>query len=536
MLIQARAKAVERVKNKILPVLRRQGNRLERFLRRATLRKRLAKITLPAGQFDNASRQDVALYKVQELLKQDRRSDQDEWDRWKKAFLLALLLGLADSADDLASVENEIWTSRGYQPLTYDGEQIIDDYQMRIGRNLSDIGDSTLVAIQNIIGDWYMTDDPFSVLTDRLDALFSESRAEAIAATEVQNLSSQIVFQAMLSHGWSWWYWDAMGENPCSSPIVINGVEYEGCRDLNGRRFRLGTPMPPDAAHPNCVLPGNRVIIPDLVAAAKSFYIGRCIEITLANGSRLTVSENHPILTPNGWMQAKFLHQFDNVIIACDGQRMAACINPNYQDRPTLIEEIFDSLMKSNFMTARSMPISPEDFHGDGRGIYGEIEVVGMDGFLKSHSNTPASQSFGQTDFNGDCIQKQFFTGQSALDAFRDALSAAPDRVMGGAGIGRSLDRCESSMSDRLSRAVTSRFNSMFYQNPSYHAAADAMLLGKFLFRYAGLIESEQIVNIRDFRYSGHVYDLQSAKYGLYICNGIITHNCQCLPTPDTSD
>jgi hypothetical protein len=250
----AKKKAAERVKAKILPVMRSQYKRLERFLRRSNLRKRLNKIKVPDPENLNITVDMVALYKVEQLFKAPSppKSDKDEWDTWKKALLIALLLGLFASVDDIGQVENDIWESRGYDPLTFDPQQIIEDYQMRIGRNLDDIGSDTLARVQSAIADWYMGEESLPELLDDLDRFFDEARAEAIAATEVGNMTSQIFLQEMLSNGWTEWYWDALGENPCTKPIQLLNQIYDGCLDLNGRKFKVGTPMPPDAAHPNC--------------------------------------------------------------------------------------------------------------------------------------------------------------------------------------------------------------------------------------------------------------------------------------------
>ena len=232
-------------------MMRSQYKRLERFLRRANLRKRLTRIKYP-DEPENI--RDVAFYKVQELFKAPSppKSGTSEWDNFKKALLIALLLGLFGSVDDLGAVENEIWQSRGFDPLTFDPEQIIQDYQLRTGRNLAEMGDYTLTQVQAIISDWYMTDEPFTDLLDDLDRLFNESRAESIAVTEVGNVTSQIFLQEMISHGWTSWYWNALGEDPCTKPLTVNGQTYDGCLDLHGRKFKRGDDMPPDAAHPAC--------------------------------------------------------------------------------------------------------------------------------------------------------------------------------------------------------------------------------------------------------------------------------------------
>lgn len=178
--------------------------------------------------------------------------NEEEWNAWKKALLIALLLGLFQATDDLAEVENLFWLSRGQDELTYDAETLILAYQLRTGRPLESIALATFVAIERLIREWYVSDDTFPQLLVQLNRYFNDVRIKTIARHEVGNLLSQMVAQQMVSYGLKNWYWDAMGENPCKNDIHIKGITYEGCSDLNGRHFILGDPMPPDAAHVGC--------------------------------------------------------------------------------------------------------------------------------------------------------------------------------------------------------------------------------------------------------------------------------------------
>lgn len=178
--------------------------------------------------------------------------NEEEWNAWKKALLIALLLGLFQATEDLAEVENLFWLSRGREELTYDAETLILAYQLRTGRPLESIALATFLAIERLIREWYVSEDTFSQLLTQLNRYFNETRIQTIAKTEVGNLLAQMVAQQMVSYGLNNWYWDAMGEDPCKNDIHIRGIIYEGCSDLNGRHFVLGDPMPPDAAHPNC--------------------------------------------------------------------------------------------------------------------------------------------------------------------------------------------------------------------------------------------------------------------------------------------
>jgi hypothetical protein len=56
---------------------------------------------------------------------------------------------------------------------------------------------------------------------------------------------------------------------------------------------------------------------------------------------------------------------------------------------------------------------------------------------------------------------------------------------------------------------------------------ADADFLGELLKWSAGLVASYKVVGIRQFDFSGHVYDLESETGWLFACS-ILASNCKC--------
>ena len=530
-LLEVKQQAAARVKAKILPVLRSQYKRLERFLRRSNLRKRLTKIHAPAGM-ENA--QDAALFKVQELMKAPSppKSDKSEWDTWKKALLLALLLGLYDGVDDIGAAENEVWVSRGHQDLTFSPDQVVQDYQLRNGRTLDQIGDGTLIAVQQAISSWYMGEAPFPDLLAELDRLFSDARAEAIAQTEIGNVTSQIFMQEMISHGWSEWIWDAMGEDPCQQLLVIQGVAYDGCLDLNGRKFKIGHPMPPDAAHPNCIIPGQEVVVPNLSGGIKSFYHGTVIELTTEKGRQLTITPNHPILSSFGcWKPAHLFRKGDYLVTHLDPQRMLSSVYPYNHAGPALVEQVFESLKMTNGMTATRMPSAPEYLHGDARFVNGDIDVINPDIQLRETMDAALNQSVKYQFLGG--IDKPFFIYRGGgLDSLFNSPLLASNGAVGRFGPNQALLACGLRVPESLDFTKGSLLDVVLPQDPGNNDPTDAISVSEFVFRNAAFIETDEIVEIRGSEFSGHVYDLSSDFYELYTCNGIIVHNCQCIPTP----
>ena len=234
----ARLVAEAQVAGDLMPVFRSMHKSLERFLRKANLRKRISKF------------EGDAEHRVYTLVKDDMGSD--GWYNWKKAVVATIIAALLSVFPDLVGVENDTWESRGFAPVNIDPNELIAAYELRTGHMLGDVADTTMTAIEREIVDWYIGGEPFSVLMGRLDRWFGENRVMSIAEDNVGNFISQMVFQAMLLHGINQWYWDALGENPCTVPVALLGVTYDGCRDLHGRVFKVTDPMPPGAAHNRC--------------------------------------------------------------------------------------------------------------------------------------------------------------------------------------------------------------------------------------------------------------------------------------------
>jgi Phage Mu protein F like protein len=294
--------------------------------------------------------------------------------------------------------------------------------------------------------------------------------------------------------------------------------------DPNGKKFT--TPL-----HPRCILPGNKVVIPDLEAGSKAFYKGRCIEIGFSDGTFLSVTPNHPIATLDGWMDAKDLRKGINVISARNPKRISFGINPNYNYSPTPIEKIFDSIKMAGGMASRSVKTSPEDFHGDARGFNGNIEVVRTNSFLRGNGqeffSKPTSQKifgwiryFLQLSGKGNFFSMpwpQFFTSDSIMSRF---------------GKVKPLNSTGSFHSFKHPLRTISGFNASSKQAYSETSASESALLRKFLFAFSGDITQKKVTKIRNFDFSGHVYDLQAGVYSLYICNSIIVKNCRCTLIP----
>lgn len=591
LLMKAREDAELEVARHIAPVFKKQFKKLERFLRRSNLRKRIEKMEFPTSPRKNPddlmpSKQEIADMKTQAFFKQEGSptSNEEEWEKWKDELTVALLLGLFLAINEIGRVENKIMVSRGREELTFDAEALILAYQLRTGERIDMASLVTMAAVERIISEWFVSENDFSNLIGSLKRYFNDTRIDTLSRTLVGDLHAQMIIQQMNSYGLTTWYWDHKGEDiPCISPITMLGKTYHGCKGLNGKVFRLGDPMPPNAAHPNCVLPGQIVSVPGLLAGTKSFYRGIVIEIRTGSGRRLSVTPNHPILTSRGWVAAQELSSLDNVICHSTPRNFSLSVYPDYNHIPSLIEDVFRSLEMSVFSRSMRVPISPVDFHGDGERIDGDINIVYPYRKLVLRIQSLLAQGVHSVNFTGRDVNSSFKDGHSSLALFSESSFSSPSSNMGSFGVRHPLLFGHVGVSETLGVGKTSRgdvvlgknstynnsgnmeffsqsklggagliktnngfnrnsfvsipgffdwLNSNFFQVFGNGLALDSELTSDFLRRESAFIHSDKVTNVSRVFFTGHVYDLQSV-YGLYTSNGIITHNCHCLPTPD---
>jgi hypothetical protein len=123
----------------------------------------------------------------------------------------------------------------------------------------------------------------------------------------------------------------------------------------------------------NCILAGNHVQ-GSFFAGIQSEYSGPAIEFRTKAGARFSVTPNHPVLTLQGFVPACLLSQGDDVI----GYRGIIYAEPptpgvHKNHNPALVEDVFKAL--SIFGSSRMVNLTPDDFHGDARGVIGKVTL-----------------------------------------------------------------------------------------------------------------------------------------------------------------
>ena len=294
----------------------------------------------------------------------------------------------------------------------------------------------------------------------------------------------------------------------------LDGVEYDG---------------PP--AHPRC-LPGNARVtsIGRIAATSERHYDGDLIVIRTASGKQLSVTPNHPILTPRGWVGAGAL-QIGNHVIGSRGVEWSATgFNLDNQNVPTRIEEIAEAFRDALQVLATPVPVSAEDFHGDGKGS--KVAVIRTNGLLRDGDNTTLGEPFSESafiardvdvidDFNSACFSHLPFKrlGHAALGSVSGLREPLP---LFGTALGHAEIHRLGTAPDR---------NATLDEALSDGTARDADLAFQILNGAAGEVFADEVVNIEIQAFHGMVFNLETTS-GAYIAEGVVTHNCRCDVAP----
>jgi hypothetical protein len=301
------------------------------------------------------------------------------------------------------------------------------------------------------------------------------------------------------------------------------------CIAANGNNFRIDE-IPaigiPGNVHVGCV-PGSTLVGASAGhSAMKRWHVGDLVEIRTQSGYVLTATPNHPVLTPNGWLPLGQIESGLNVVIQVDGQRFALS-DPSDDNQTTTIAERFEAIRVSSSMVPVRVKMTPEDFHGESVG--GEIDIVGADCNLWNES-----KGLHEGPQNNFVTATSRRNSMPRLSTFKQLIRRVFDSaysVMRRFGIRLSLLRCHSTGADSLLLSDRTSTDTVFQKNSRDDVSAYVVPSRETLDTLAGAVSNDQIVEVRRYPFSGHVYNL-STNCGCYVANGVVVHNCGCVAGP----
>lgn len=348
----------------------------------------------------------------------------------------------------------------------------------------------------------------------------------------------------------------------------IVGATCARCTILAGRFYRWNAGF---QRHPRCLPPGVVVSGPERLATTRRWFKGELRVIRTAGGQELPITGNHPVLTDQGWIPANLVQPGDNLVRSEFGHDARPLVVPDKYEAPAKVEDLW---CPDRMLALRSVPTTPEDFHGDG--LHGEVDVVLPDGLLGYRGLVPGLKPAAEallrrgveaaTGLSGDGPPHQVVEGLLAaangvMRRFRLVESVARGHLAGAygpsLGHGPDLDagQFETTPDHVTAQAVakgerifTSACNVLGYDlwrdedlSPRWDAPAGPFSVetrGAYagigvdlLRRFAGQVHLDRVVENVTTQWAGHVYNLTSSE-GWYSANGLIVSNCDCTHVP----
>lgn len=375
--------------------------------------------------------------------------------------------------------------------------------------------------------------DPLDLLTVDLNQW--DKRPEIDARWEAHRAANAVARETWKANGVTHIRWQTHGDNcPYCSQLngKIVGIEQafatkgEHLQDPdnpeNWMSFSTDHYHPP--VHGGC-LPGNsHVAAEGITAVSKRWHDGNVITISTARGHQLTCTPNHPILTSAGWVAAGILDKGGDVIssVFSEGHVVGAL---DHQDMPPLIEEVADAFRRAPEVVATPVPVSPEDFHGDG--INSQVAVVFAHSELMHGFKASCIEHLSESPLQVGDEESPLLSGSRREALLLEGLFAAGSGDVGGGRLSAPLGRAHSTGPSKPSLPVTSDRHIVSEQSAADSGAAYAERVRQSVLRLAGQVAPDQIVDIKFDVFHGWVYNLDS-ELDFFVADSIVTHNCDC--------
>jgi len=313
------------------------------------------------------------------------------------------------------------------------------------------------------------------------------------------------------------------------------------CVSLDGKDYTLGelgsywdgqNKIDP---HFNCVLGSVPVEAGILAAGSRATYSGNVVTIRTQRGRVLSVTKNHPVLTSKGWKSAQFVKQGDKAIckslpVGRDGVAFGG--DPDFDQGPATAEQVFALLCHHATVDRCRVPVSTIDFHGDGAGVNGEIDVACLNRKLLGYRHTASPEEVSKSLFMVADVGLVQVAGMSALDSLLLAAHATASGLVRSVNLPLAFLGAHFGPLDKLRFALAARCDPRFDEPLTNGAPADAEKLRDFVFAHPTLVEVDEVVGVEvEAKRHVKVYDFSTLS-GAYFAGGILTHNCRCYMVP----
>lgn len=274
----------------------------------------------------------------------------------------------------------------------------------------------------------------------------------------------------------------------------------------------------------NC-FPADTLVEGQFVGAQRLKYSGQLIEIITRSGKRLSVTPNHPIFTNKGTIPANRIAKGDYVFSNVkEGKDVFRLVNDYVKKKPILAKDFFRTLQ--SLCTSKRMMIGALDFNGDSAFGDGNVDIVNMNGELQFNLHS-APEDIGKFSFKPTHLERFFVSCFCALNKLSLTSGLPSNRSMRSDDLPLSGGLTHLRPFQYLSIGASTNWNASRFESFHQGDANDAAFISKLLHGNAGIISKDEVVEIRNRNFSGHVYDFSTLS-GAILANNIYISNCRC--------
>lgn len=311
-----------------------------------------------------------------------------------------------------------------------------------------------------------------------------------------------------------------------------------------------------------CILPSQSILpIGEYVAASKAWYSGEAVQLTTLSGVSLSVTVNHPIFTEYGIIAAGKIKKHTNLLRYSDWINAPFTSN-DIENSPSIVDQVFESFNNLGVRTKANT----FDFHGDGKFIQGQVDIVRSNRFLGINRDTESKYSisnrfFKDTHNRGKTGIFRQRTGQGNIFSIKKLVHSfltflfshtTPILLLSRTNfrksfVGSTVDSRKNIISSFCGSRPCVSHSQSFRSGTEYYPTdkqfsqcldSDTNLLCETSQGISSLIlhsklVKDRITKIRHFHYSGWVYDFETTT-GKILTESILVSNCRLSGIPKT--
>jgi hypothetical protein len=310
-------------------------------------------------------------------------------------------------------------------------------------------------------------------------------------------------------------------------------------QEADGQRVALASPFsvglaqlqfPGDPSGPpqeviQCVIESTKVAWPRqaLYGSTRRRHYGPLVQLITAEGHDLTVTPNHPVLTPTGYIPAGLLSKGQDVLATPEPP------SPEVHNAPFCVEEIHSALSQAG--ESERVMGSRMDFHGDGSPD-DEVEIVSANGDLTRYVNPRGFSERLKTGFVRLEDRTRPLSGLSNSVVTLTPVPGGPDdmftgRLVGLSGEGAPVGGGETGEAQAVRFASAPDLQVEGDQVPDDGRTAESDFPAHLQYALASGMAVTKIVDVNRLSGNHWVYNLSTSDHW-FTGNGIALHNCRC--------